>query len=356
LSANLLIRDQINLVGTFPITGGEQVSITFKTPIYADTRTLDFVVYKIGDRGLSNSTENIQINELSLCTPEVWWAANNDMSAAYTGTYSDIIQKLLAESKSKKKVSAEESVGIVNYVTPSCGLFQAIKFCASRANSKTLSPMFFWESTDGYHFKSLKEIYRTAYDKYIYIGSRNMVGGDSGDRLFNTAYDFEYKEGNDRLTQYEAEAFGGGFFSMDLTNKRITKTTNSYDDLFSRADIKLNKYALNDEAKSIRNIDGYIPYRTDQSHLSAFNRLSSMTLMDNLRVLVSLPGDSNLTSGKIVWMEIPSRSGLGVDSEKFSSGKWLVRSIKHLITKTTYSMVCELTKDSFDVDVNTMGA
>lgn len=355
LSAVLLIRDQVNLVGTFPITGGEIVNITYKTPIYTETITQEFIVSKVGDRGVNNSTENIQMSELRLCTPEAWWAANNEAASAYTGTYADIISRMLTDTGTKKAVTKEESVGIVNYVAPSCNIFKAIKFCASRANSKTLSPMFFWEGTKGFNFKSLKEMYRASYDKYIYIGSRNIIGGSDPDRLFNTAYNFEYREGNNRLDQYHAEAFGANHFSMDLTNKRIVKSANSYEDLFSKQDIKLSKYPLNDESKSSRNIDGYIPWRVDQSHLGAFYREASLALMDNLTVLVSIPGDSNLKAGDVVWMEIPSRSGLGVDVEKFSSGKWFVRSIKHLITKTTYSMVCELTKDSFDVDVNTLG-
>jgi hypothetical protein len=353
LSAVLIFRDQVNLVGTFPIVGGETVNIQFKTPLYTETINQDFIVYQVGDRGISNSTENIQINKLMLCTPEVWWAANNDASTAFTGTYGDIISNILKTTGTKKKFTKENSVGIVNYVAPSCNVFKAIKFCASRANSKTLSPMFFWESPQGYNLKSLKEIYRAPYTKYVYIGNRNVI--DDPDRLFNTAFDFDYSEGNNRLDQYNQGAFGASNFSLDLTNKRINKTVNSYEDVFSKQDIKLNKYPLNDDAKSIRSLDGYIPWRSDQSHLGAYNRVANLAMMDNLKVLVNIPGDSALKAGDVVWLEIPSRSGLGVDIEKFSSGKWLMRSIKHLITKTTYSMTCELTKDSFDVDVNSMG-
>jgi hypothetical protein len=146
-------------------------------------------------------------------------------------------------------------------------------------------------------------------------------------------------------------AFGVDYISVDFNNKRILKTNNSYDKLYHEYDIKLNKFPLNDDAKSIRNKDTYSPYRQDLSHLSEFNRNSNLALMDNLKLMVNIPGDSNLQTGDVVWLEIPSKVGLEIGSESFSSGKWMVRSIKHLITKTTYSMVCEITKDSFDSDV-----
>jgi hypothetical protein len=354
VSARLIFRDQVNLVGSMPIVGGELVTIVYKTPIYADVVTLDFIVYQIAERGITNSNENIQINQLMLCTPEVWFAANNNAESAYSGTYSDIVEKILKETGTKKKFIKEESVGIVQYVSPQINAFKSIKFCASRANSKTQSPMFFWESPSGYHMKSLKEIYRAPQYKFIYIEDRGVSGVDKdGDKVFNTVFSFDYPASNNRLAQYSANAFGADNISVDFTNKRITKTLNSYEDVFNKADIKLNKFPLNDDAKSIRNASGYIPYRSDLSHLNEYNRLCTTMLMDNVSLIVNIPGDSKLEVGAIVWLNIPAKVGLEIGSEAHTSGKWLVRSIKHLIQKTTYSMICELTKDSFDSDVNT---
>jgi hypothetical protein len=214
--------------------------------------------------------------------------------------------------------------------------------------------MFFWETPMGYQFKSLKELYRADYNKILYIGSRNQADQGDPDRMFNTVYDFDYESGNNRLQQYSDNAFGANNYSVDLNNKRISKSVNTYDDVFSAKDIKLNKYPLNDPMKDNRSLTGYIPWRADQSHLNGYTRKANLSMMANLKILVNIPGDSAVKTGDVVWMEIPSRSGLGVDIEKYSSGKWLMVSIKHLITKTTYSMTCELTKDSFDADVTAM--
>lgn len=357
ISAKLVFRDQLNLVGTLPIIGGETINIKYRTPIYTDAIELNFVVYEIGDRGISNSSENIQINQLMLCTPEVWWAANNDISTAFRGSYTDIINKLLSGTGTKKLFTKEDSIGIVNFVSPSVwNVFKAIRFCAGRANSKTLSPMFFWETAHGYSLRSLKEIYRDAQYKFLYIEDRSVFGADdNADKVFNTVYSFEYLSSNNRLQQYTDSAFGGDFYSVDFTNKRIFRNNYSYDDVFNRQDIKLNKYPLNDDAKSIRNRDDYMSYRSDLSHIGQFNRISNLSLMDNFKILVNIPGDSQMRAGDVVWMDVPSRSGTDISSEEFSSGKWLVRSLKHLITKNTYSQICELTKDAFDANTNNGG-
>jgi hypothetical protein len=292
------------------------------------------------------------MNQLMLCTPEVWWAANNNSESGYRGTYTDIITKILAETTTKKDfTNKEDSIGLVDYVSPSLAHFQAIKYCASRANTQTLSPMFFWETLQGYNLKSLKELYRAPYDKFLYIEDRSVAGVEmNAEKAFNTVFSFNYLESNNRLQQYTQNAFGVDYISVDFVNKRVLKTGNSYDRMFHEQDIKLNKFPLNDDAKSFRNKDTYSPYRQDLSHLSEFNRNASLVLMDNLKLMVNIPGDSGLQTGKVVWLEIPSKVGLEIGSEAYSSGKWLVRSIKHLITKTTYSQVCELTKDSFDAD------
>jgi hypothetical protein len=352
ISAKLIFRDQVNLVGTMPIVGGEKVTIKYRTPIYDDLVSLDFVVYRIDDRGLSTESDNIQLNQLFLCTPEVWWAANNGISAGYKGTYTDIISKLLSEAPSKKILDKEDSVGIVEYVPPSISTFNAIKFCAGRANSKSQSPMFFWETTHGYKFKSLKELYRATQYKFIYIEDRATAGEDaSPEKRFNTIYDIEYLASNNRLEQFTNTVFQVEYLVLDLNNTRILKTNNTYEDMFHKNDIKLNKFPLNDDAKSFRQRDSIMPYRKDLSHLTIFNKKSSTQLMDNVSVMVNIPGDSKLESGMVIWMDIPAKVGLSIGKEEHTSGKWFVRSIKSMIGRTTFSQTLELTKDSFDIAV-----
>ena len=354
ISAKLIFRDQVNLVGTLPIVGGEIVTLKYRTPIYDDYVTQEFRVGQVGDRVISNDSSNIQMNQLFLCTPEVWWAVNNDINSAFKGTYTDIITKLFSEIGSTKKiVETEDSVGINTYVAPSLNVFKAIKFCAGRANTKSSSPLFFWEGIKGYHIKSLKAIYDTEVKKTIYIEDRSIAGiNNDAEKVFNSVYSYEYLASNDRLTQFQKAAFSDVNVMVDLTNARIVKVNNTYENTADTLGIKLGKFKLNDDAKLIRDKDDvYMSYRNDLSHLTEFTKNSNFVMMDNLCILVNIPGDSGIEPGDIIYMDVPSKEGVDITNEKLSSGKWLVRSIKSLITKTTYSQVCEIVKDSFEIDV-----
>lgn len=354
ISARLIFRDQVNLVGTLPIVGGEEITIKFKTPIYSDYVEQTFIVSQVGERIISNDSTNIQMNQLLLCTPEVWWAVNNDMNAVYKGTYSDIIKRLIADSGTKKKfIDEEQSIGINSYVAPSLSIFKAIKFCSGRANTKSSSPLIFWETNFGYHMKSLKSIYDTEPVKTIFIEDRTIAGiNNDAEKVFNSVYSYNYLPSNNRLSQFERCGFSDVNIMVDLTNARIIKVNNTYDNTFDKLGIKLNKYPLNDDAKSIRDKDDvYMPYRKDLSHMTAFTKESNMVLMDNIALLINIPGDSGLKVGDIIKLDVPSKVGTEITKEAHTSGKWLVRSIKHLIKKTEYSQVCEITKDSFDAQV-----
>lgn len=354
LSAKLVLRDQVNLVGVLPVVGGEIVRMAFKTPIYEDYTELEFVVYKVGDRPVSNDNTNINVSILFLCTPEMWWAVNNDISVGVRGSYDEIIDKLLAlyPTNKRKNLTKEKSVGIATYVAPSINLFRCINFCATRAISEKQSPFLFWETTKGYNLRSIRDLYDTASVKSLYVGDRSFYGQDSDpEKIFNTVHTYEYLESNDRLSQNNNKDFGGKFFLLDISTGNLSMRNYDYATSFEKDSIHLEGFPLNDDTKSIRNKTGFLNSNPDNSHEIEWLRSSSMDLMRNYRFLVSIPGDSNLEVGNTVWFNVPSIVGHEIDQEKMTSGKFVVTSIKHLIQKETYSQVLELNKDSFAVQV-----
>lgn len=351
MSAKLVIQDQVNLVGSLPIIGGEIFNIQFRSPVNDDYRDLTFIVYLVAARDISNDSANLQANILYLCTPEVWWAANNDIGDGIQGTYTDIVSTLLKLSPTKKNFDSEQSVGLNTFVSPLWNMFKGIRWCASRANSASYSPFFFWETASGYHMKCLKTIYDTAVSKTIYVQDRSTMDQEDPAKAFSSTYSFEYLESNDRLKQYTDMDFGGDVFELDMRTKKFNKVNYSYDKVFNGQGVHIDGFPLNDDAKSIRNRVGFQITRTDQSNLATYTHKANLGMMDNVKLLISIPGDSSLEVGNTVWMDIPAKVGLENSSELHTSGKWLLRSMKHLIQKNTYTQICELTKDSFAVQV-----
>ena len=352
MSAKLVILDQVNLVGTLPIVGGEDVYIKYKTPVRNEYKELTFKVYRIGDRDLQNDASNIQVNILYLCTNETWWAANNDVGNGIKGTYAEIVDKLLRLSGSEKKLDKEETLGIVTYVSPMWDIFKGINWCATRSNSVSMTPYFFWETAHGYHFKNLKTLYDQAAFKRIYAEDRSTLGTEvQPEKTFNSVYSFEYGESNNRLQQFKDMAFGGDIMTIDPLTKRFTKKNYQYDEFFNGANSHVEGFPLNDDMKDKRSRLSIVYAQADDSQLGAYSRNAAISLMDNVKLMVSIPGDSDLKAGDCLWMEIPVKVGLEIGPEVHTSGKWLVRSLKHLIQRTSYTQICELTKDSFSAAV-----
>jgi len=350
ISARLIIRDQSSLISSLPIVGGEKIKIKYKTASYAQYVELDFVVYKVGQPEIANGPENITVSQLFLCSPEVFWAANNDISKGYEGSYADIITALIRESGTTKSITVGDSAanGLNTFVCPMWNIFTAIKWCASRANPASLSPMFFWETSSGYVFKSLDDIYNSTPYKKIYIQDRNQAVNMTSDQVFNTCYRYEVMESNDKLKQFSDFAFGNSTYVLDLTNKQISKVDHSYvKDVFNTQKIHLDSFPVSDDAVSFRNKSDFILMKTDHSEISDFTSKSTISLMDNTRLMVQVPGDSNMCAGDILNVDIPIKVGLSIGKNLYTSGKFLVRSIKHSLQKATYVQTLELSKDSF---------
>ena len=350
MSARMIIRDQSTLAASLPIVGGETVQLKFRTPSFTNFKTLNFVVYKVGERGLPNSSENISINELFLCSPEIYWAANNDISKAYQGNYADIITALINESGTTKTVDMGNSIptGITNFVCPMWNIFTAIKWCASRANPQSLAPMFFWETTNGYVFKALDEMYGATPYKTLYLQDRTQALNTTSDKVFNTCYALEYPPSNDKLKQFSVGAFGNNTYVLDLTNKQLSKVGHSYiNDVFNTQNIHIDKYPVSDDAISYRDKSDYVIMRPDHSEISDFTSKSTISLMDNTRIMIQTPGDSNMCAGDIIYLSVPIKVGLSMGNDAYISGDFLVRTIKHSLQKVSYVQTLELTKDSF---------
>ncbi len=91
----------------------------------------------------------------------------------------------------------------------------------------------------------------------------------------------------------------------------------------------------------------------DNSHLNLpFRNVMKYTL-NNFSIIGEVSGDSNLYVGCLVNLNIPSSTSINqYQEEKLTSGKWLVSSIRHIISKARYRQNIELVSDSYNIDVD----
>lgn len=354
LSAQLIISDAANLPDRFPIVGGERVKIKYKSTAEEESKELVFVVYKIGERKKSNDQSKNQSYVLFLCTEDRWLDSNLDISKAYSGTYSSIVKDCLNELQTIRPLDAEESETNCGFISPYWSPLRSVKFCAKRAINSKQSPFIFWETMNGYNFKSISSIYAEVPFKSIYIEPRlHKANIESLEKSLNTVIRFEFKESNNKLEQYSNGTYGSRIFYFDIGTKKVELAEIDYRNSFKESESHIEEFPLTDDMANVRKKNTIAISMNDGSHKSKYIRNMILDHIANYKVLVHLPGDTNINAGKTLYFEIPAMSNMfsGYQKEVLTSGKWLIASVRHRIGRETYDAFAELIKDSHKVDI-----
>lgn len=354
ITATLLLADPVNIPDSLPIVGGERIGIRFKTPSYEDEEFLEFVIYKVGPRIIPKENTRHQLYSLFLCTVDRYVDSYTDVSQAFNGTYGDIVNKTLNILKSTKNVDVDDTTSIQKFVAPYWSPLKICQWCAKRSVGTTFEPYVFYETLDGYNFKSLKTLYaQTPYDRF-FIEPKKTIGMSTDiQKLFRTLIDFEYLESNDKLVQNSEGILGSTVYKLDVTDKTITKSVYDYTDMFSITDsLKLEAYELYDDiGKDKRNKAFFMLSRVDNSDLGLYYRKMIMGLMGSYRMRVMIQGDSSIRAGMVINLDVPARRTAIDNTEQLTSGKWFVKSLRHILKRNAYFTVLEIVKDSYPIDV-----
>jgi hypothetical protein len=82
-------------------------------------------------------------------------------------------------------------------------------------------------------------------------------------------------------------------------------------------------------------------------------RISQLQQLQNIKVGIMVPGDSERTVGQVVEINIPSPepplNGTEQVNDKYYSGRFLIQSLRHKIDTKKYMTIMEVVKDSTKV-------
>jgi hypothetical protein len=108
--------------------------------------------------------------------------------------------------------------------------------------------------------------------------------------------------------------------------------------VFSNFDSGSNSYVAGVPGASGNDIyaETFIPYRTAQLGLANYTRLR-----------ISVPGDCNLTVGRVLTFNLSSRNLANKGAlDKYYSGNYFITGVRHLIDLTSFRTILEITKES----------
>ena len=379
LSGYVYVVESSGLIETAAMNGTEFLRLTFSK--FGDSSNqIDklFRVYKVGKRKLEGTMYK-ESYVLYFCSEELLLSEQYKISKRYRDSLiSDIVSDVLTnylKVPNNKSGTIETTYGKYDFIIPTLKPFDAINYVTNYARPNPQNPgadMLFYEDKNGFQYRSLQSLMRQpSYYTYTYK-PKNIDSKDLNTDTHNVLT-YEFLDSFDTLNGITSGTFANQLISLNpLTrSKKVTnfdytvysrqaKLLNSYgiiDDstnrngdnlgqasqsmlklIFSNFDSGSNSYVAGVPGASGNDIyaETFIPYRTAQLGLANYTRLR-----------ISVPGDCNLTVGRVLTFNLSSRNLANKGAlDKYYSGNYFITGVRHLIDLTSFRTILEITKES----------
>jgi len=382
-------KKKVSAVEGLPILGGETIYLKFTDN---QGNTLDFNdnngALLLNDRPTipTDSQTSSKSYELILSSPE--YIDNEKVRVRYCSaeTLSEQVKNILKNVLKSEKIkdeNFEDTKNSINYVGKNRKPFYVINDLSKKsvsAGSQELgfsAGYLFWETSEGYHFKSIdtiltgeqkkKIIYNESADnkipkgydiKALTLETSNRVNVQKKYQMgayctrsieinpWNTEYKSTITNAFDPKVQ-EKLNLSGGYFAPE--NDILTK--DGGDAQFSRttyytADVGQQHMGESEEQIEKSKEENFKKSEVVNQSIMRYNQLFAS------QITITIPGDFSLHAGDCVWMDIPEISesenkACGDDVNKVDGGLYTIADLCHYITaKQTYTKL-NLIRDSF---------
>ena len=380
IEGNLMIADSHNHIDNLPIIGQEQISFKLHRP-GINMESIDFEthrgrIYKV-DR-IVKLRERQKTYLVHFTTGDSYRNAHTRVSRAYTGSIGDICSKILKnELGVKKNVMVEETSELTKYVGGFKRPFELINQIVKKATSlKHGHGFLFFENHRGYNIRSLGSLTHTQDGKprppvaQFNEGIVDREGGIKDIELdMKTMRSVEIQNTHDTNADLRAGGLAIKHYIHDVYKKSVSTTTYNYlkeysnekhtdensNPLYSNTFEDINtKKSLSDyeETRIMVSPEANFLHENTGSTFSVnkSRNHARRVMYDTLKVSAVIAGHSEIAAGDIVELMINARQpvekeGDTVESKKLS-GRWLVNSLVHTVTRRDYTITMDCSKDS----------
>lgn len=376
ITGTLIIKDSLDLLNTFPLTGEEYLTLKISTPtIPRGAIQGNFYIFKMNNREIVG--DRAVIYELHFITQEAVVDMNKRISKKFEGTPSEIANTILTDKdvglQLSRTINIEEAKNKIKYISNFWSPVRNMTYLCDHAYNKNESPSFlFFENRAGFNFVSLDSLYDNSdYIEYFTYDKFVRDSTNSGDDAKNIVE--EYKRISrlavptvfDYMERIDGGMLGSKQYSFDLTSKNVD--IKEYD-MFKDWDknIHANIYPLA-STKSIFRYNAKLVNRyrhwgnfTDGKDSSNSNflqkRMSIMKMIDAGKIEITVPGRTQYTVGQKVLVELDKMEPIRKEEEdtldSVLSGAYIIGAINHYIDRERHECVMELFKDSLLKNIN----
>ena len=385
VTGTMTIQDAFNLASFGPIIGQEYLRLKIATPnLKGGENTIDyssnpFVVTSIDDRvPIGNG---VQATTLTFCSREFVINQRARVRRTLVGSYSDIVETMLyTDLDSDKELYSEPSADKKKIIAPNIKPFDIISMATKNAVSEKFnqSTYFFWESTSGFNFRTLGDMYaQNPVMSYLSstAGTRTKNGVRDIMAELSAIESYRITGSPDTVWNYATGIFSSELIVHDIISKSYQKHIYNYSDNFSEEQhLGTKPLAINDpdgisvsSFPSKQYLKPTVGVGTDQSFNDEFyqyaygsNKLellqarnSQLSMMDSaLQLSIDVVGTTVVKAGDIVNITIPSVSAVKTTKNETEdmlyNGNFLIRSLRHDfdISNSKHRMSMNVTKDA----------
>jgi hypothetical protein len=399
ISGEIVLQDAMGLISNYRLNGTEFLQVQLqKTTKDNEFYSRNFRVYKVGKRVIGDNN-SYEVFTLNFCSEEFLLSEQYRISKSVKGNQiSDIIKSILKDylqvgTGKTKNIYIEKTKGNYDFILPNKKIFETINWLSSYAQpmSGEGADMLFFETSKGYQFASLQTLYSTpVYQSYKFDPKNITI--DINQQITN-ASDFEVLDFFDTLNATTNGTFANKVVTLDVLQRKVNKTDGvfNYSNYFGKSKTlndnpvtnnyknRLNGYISGSPPNTVPGLEfgalrlamgnsgdkktfGVISREAVDSvandvMIEKFipNRVAQLGLANYARIKITIPGDPNLTVGRVVnfstySIDPVSFTNSGSNSTRkpdpFYSGKYLVTSIRHIVKNNSYITILEMCKDS----------
>ena len=387
----LQIFDAQDVRTLLPITGMEKLHLKFSTPGLSGVNFTEetgkyFHIYKIERINQDPKSQRSQGYDIFFTSKEYYFNYMTKVSKAYEGPIEKAIEDILRNKKylnSAKSLTFEPTSTNTKYVIPNLRPFEAIDYLCTQSVSKKYknAGYVFYETPAGYFFRSLESMYavdgaagRPHKFKYFY---QVMNTGNDVDKDMHGVIKYTLANNVNVIQNLQRGMFANKLTVHDAFNKTLKTHTfdyyKSFGDYFHSETEKGNR-------TYVKQLIPYVPFDDTNKDISQFPDSKSMvvtetskvhnnfefvptkdtlpirtsqrqSLHNNLLTMI-VHGNSVLGAGDIISFDLPMMRPLsqGANETKnpYISGRYLIQSIKHMISTEMqkYQMSLKCSKDA----------
>ena len=385
VTGTMTIQDAFNLASFGPIIGQEYLRLKIATPnLKGGENTIDyssnpFVITSVDDRvPIGNG---VQATTLTFCSREFVINQRARVRRTLVGSYSEIVQTMLyTDLDSDKELYSEPSADNKKIIAPNVKPLDIIAIATKNAVSEKFnqSTYFFWESTSGFNFRTLGNMYaQTPVMSYLSstAGTRTKNGVRDIMAELSAIESYRITGSPDTVWNYATGIFSSELIVHDIISKSYQKHIYNYSDNFSEEQhLGTKPLAINDpdgisvsSFPSKQYLKPTVGVGTDQSFNDEFyqyaygsNKLelmqarnSQLSMMDSaLQLSIDVVGTTVVKAGDIVKITIPSVAAVKTTKNETEdmlyNGNFLIRSLRHDfdISNSKHRMSMNVTKDA----------